>query len=446
MSSTESTKPGVLTLHHLNNSQSQRILWLLEELAVEYQLEYSIIHYTRDPKYQRAPPELASIHQLGRSPTIITPDGRAIVESLTITKYLLQTYDVRRRFASEDWIRDETLCAFSSSSLFPLATQEMLFDIAVRNTPRPFSYIMKRIKQAHDSFYSDAEFQKDMVFLESELGAGQWFNGSELGMSDFVLSWPLDVIAVRGYVDLEKQYPRLDAWKRRKDERPAWKSALEKGNGTGTDGSSEEIGKVERGLRLESGRRGGFGLGDDMKMLSLLKTTQPRLRVQVALLRSHDNRAQIFAEIAAYVRTSVRVCTSVLCRPKRKQISIRILHAARPLPPPPAELLAIALSFESVFYLDVDPVPMFLASGWASEPSRNPFAKPPSKRQWGTPNRSQEALGEDAELAVWAFVAEVACVEELVSGGRRNERMEICGRVQRAYREIFGMGYESFEG
>ncbi|CAL3973145.1 unnamed protein product [Diplocarpon coronariae] len=235
MSSTESTKPGVLTLHHLNNSQSQRILWLLEELAVEYQLEYSIIHYTRDPKYQRAPPELASIHQLGRSPTIITPDGRAIVESLTITKYLLQTYDVRRRFASEDWIRDETLCAFSSSSLFPLATQEMLFDIAVRNTPRPFSYIMKRIKQAHDSFYSDAEFQKDMVFLESELGAGQWFNGSELGMSDFVLSWPLDVIAVRGYVDLEKQYPRLDAWKRRKDERPAWKSALEKGNGYDLD-------------------------------------------------------------------------------------------------------------------------------------------------------------------------------------------------------------------
>ncbi|PBP23184.1 glutathione S-transferase [Diplocarpon rosae] len=235
MSPIDPAKLGVLTLHHLNNSQSQRILWLLEELAVEYRLEYSIIHYARDPKYQRAPQDLTSIHQLGRSPTIVTPDGRAIVESLTITKYLLTTYDIRRRFASDDWIRDDMLCAFSSSSLFPLATQEMLFDIAVRKTPWPFSYIMKRIKKAHDRFYSDAEFKKDMVFLESELREEAWFNGSELGMSDFVLSWPMDIIAARGYVDMEKEYPRLNAWKMRKDERPAWKSALERGNGYDLD-------------------------------------------------------------------------------------------------------------------------------------------------------------------------------------------------------------------
>ncbi|KAI9047216.1 hypothetical protein LZ554_008670 [Drepanopeziza brunnea f. sp. 'monogermtubi'] len=230
MSAPESPKPGVLTLHHLSNSQSQRILWLLEELFLEYKLEYNIVLYTRDPKYKRAPAELTAVHPLGRSPTIVTAGGRTLVESLTITRYLLKTYDTGNKFAAEDWIREDTLASFSSSSLFPLATQEMLFDLAAKNTPWPFNYIMKRIKKAHDSFYSDAEFKKDMEFLQSELGEGEWFNGKDLGMADFVLSWPMDVIAVRGYVDLEKSYPTLYAWRTRLHQRPAWKSALEKGN------------------------------------------------------------------------------------------------------------------------------------------------------------------------------------------------------------------------
>ncbi len=130
-----------------------------------------------------------------------------------------------------DWIRNDTLCSFSSASLFPLATQELLFDLAAKNTPWPFSYITRRIKKAHDSFYSDAEFKKDMVFLKGELGDREWFNGERLGMSDFVLCWPMDVIAVRGYVDFEKEYPMLHAWRLRVKERPAWKRGLEKGNG-----------------------------------------------------------------------------------------------------------------------------------------------------------------------------------------------------------------------
>ncbi|PBP16285.1 alpha-1,2-mannosyltransferase (Mnn2) [Diplocarpon rosae] len=92
-----------------------------------------------------------------------------------------------------------------------------------------------------------------------------------------------------------------------------------------------------------------------------------------------------------------------------------------------------------------NPAPMFLASGWASEASLNPFAKPPSKRQWGAPERSQEIFGEDVEVAVWSFVLDVACVEELVVSGLRSERTEVCERVQAAYREIFRREYVKIE-
>ncbi|KAL2062876.1 hypothetical protein VTL71DRAFT_5948 [Oculimacula yallundae] len=230
MSATEELKPGVPTLHHLSNSQSQRILWLLEELAIEYELEYNVVLYSRGAKDKRAPKELASIHPLGRSPTLVTADGRTLIESLTITTYLLKTYDVRNKFVADDWIREDTLRSFVGATLFPLASLEMLFDIAAKNTPWPFSFIMRRIKKGFDDFFSNAEFKKDLEYLEGELSDSEWFNGKELGQVDFVMNWPLDVIAIRGYADLEKDYPKLHAWRMRVYERQGWKQALTKGN------------------------------------------------------------------------------------------------------------------------------------------------------------------------------------------------------------------------
>ncbi|CZS89584.1 hypothetical protein WAI453_002742 [Rhynchosporium graminicola] len=230
MSATEGLKSGVPTLHHLSNSQSQRILWLLEELAIEYKLEYNVVLHSRGAKDKRAPKELASVHPLGRAPTLVTAEGRVLIESLTITTYLLKTYDADGRFATEDWVREDTLRSFAGASLFPLASLEMLFDLAEKNTPWPFSFIMRRIKKGFDNFFSNAEFKKDLVYLEGELGDAEWFNGKSLGQADFVMNWPLDVIAIRGYADLEKEYPKLHAWRLRVYERPAWKQALAKGN------------------------------------------------------------------------------------------------------------------------------------------------------------------------------------------------------------------------
>ncbi|KAF8848534.1 glutathione S-transferase [Acephala macrosclerotiorum] len=225
----DSTTPGDApqkpTLHHLSDSQSQRILWLLEELAIPY----TLINYKRDEQ-KRSPPELKTIHPLGRSPIFVTAHGRIITESMTIATYLLETYDIPKKFAHSDWIRDMTLTSFSGTSLLDLADTELLFDLAAKHTPWPLSYITRYIKKKYDSFFSTAEFEKNMEFLAKELGDQEWFNGKEPGRADFMLSWPMDFVGQRGYVDL-KDFPTLHAWRMRITERPAWKSALEKGNG-----------------------------------------------------------------------------------------------------------------------------------------------------------------------------------------------------------------------
>lgn len=106
----------------------------------------------------------------------------------------------------------------------------MLFDLTEKQTPFPFTFIARNIRKGIQSFYTGPEFKKALVFLEGELRDSEWFNGECLGRADFMLSWPLDMIAQRGWVDLEG-YPRIEAWRRRIQGREAWKTGLEKGNG-----------------------------------------------------------------------------------------------------------------------------------------------------------------------------------------------------------------------
>jgi glutathione S-transferase len=178
----------------------------------------------------RAPPELAEVHQLGKSPVLVASNGRTITESMAIASYLLKTYDTTSKFATADWIRDETLCSFAGTSIGNLMSIELLFDLAVKHTPWPFRFIMKMIKDSFDNFFSNTEFKKDMTYLQEELGDSDFFNGKEIGRCDIILSWPMDMILMRGYVNLAKDYPKLHAWKKRIEERPAWKSGLEKGS------------------------------------------------------------------------------------------------------------------------------------------------------------------------------------------------------------------------
>lgn len=208
-----------ITLHPLisphslipQNSQSQRVLWLLEELCIPYNL---VLH-SRNPKTVRAPPELAKIHPLGKSPILVISSGIPIVESSAIVSYLLRTYDTSGRFSSQDWVRDETLTSFAGATLGPITTVELIFDLAAQKTPWPLKYIPGAIYKAMHNNFTGPEFKKALTFLEGELDGSDWFNGKELGRSDVMLSWPLDMIAQANWVDLEREYPAIYAWRKR---------------------------------------------------------------------------------------------------------------------------------------------------------------------------------------------------------------------------------------
>jgi len=217
-------KAGVPTLHHLNHSQSQRILWLLEELDIEYNL----VIYKRTKTY-RAPDELKAVQELGKAPMLITSDGRVIIETSAIAAYLLKTYDPKGRFAAEDYIRDEVLTSFAGSTIGPVISTEMLFDMAAKHTPWPLVYLARVVRRGIQNSFTKAEFAKDLKYLEKEIGEKDWFNGDMLGRSDIMLSFPLDLVNMRGYVDYEKEYPRVAAWRKRIQEREAWKRGIVKG-------------------------------------------------------------------------------------------------------------------------------------------------------------------------------------------------------------------------
>ena len=202
------------------------MIWLLEELNVEYNL----VLYKRNEKH-RAPPELLEVQQLGKSPVFVTAEGRAIIERSAIVAYIIKTYDGTGAHAPEDWIKDEILNSFAGASLGPLTSIELLFDLAAKHTPWPLVYIARLFRKGIQKNFTTAEFKKSMTFLEDELGGNEWFNGKGFGRADIMFTFPIDYIYMRKWMDLEKDYPRIAAWRRRVWERPAWKRGLEKGNG-----------------------------------------------------------------------------------------------------------------------------------------------------------------------------------------------------------------------
>jgi len=239
--SSEAAQP---ILHHLNvsseyfvfkrqanmhqNSQSQRIIWLLEELAIPYQLRL----YTRQTTgadQGRAPPELTNIHPLGKSPILVTSDGRTITESSTIALYLIKTYDTAGKFQSGDWVREDSLCSFAGASMGPIGMLKLMLDIAVEQTPYLARPLVRLITGGVDKAFSGPEMRKSCEYLESEL-KDDYFTGNEPGRADFALSWPFDMMEQRKWIDVS-EFPKLMAWRKRCQERPAWKRGLEKGNG-----------------------------------------------------------------------------------------------------------------------------------------------------------------------------------------------------------------------
>ncbi|TEY85092.1 hypothetical protein BOTCAL_0017g00040 [Botryotinia calthae] len=200
------------TLHHLDHSQSQRILWLLEELGVEYNVVYHFRKPADDPIAPfRSPESLKALGPYGKAPVFTTgaADGnRYIPEGDAICTYLLRKFDTEDKFGlnSGDWVRDETLNCFNLTT---------------------FNGVV--------NWFDGPELREILTILDGELKnapEGGYFMGKNPGRADIMMEFPMSFVKHRNWVDLEKEFPRLDEWLKRVYDRPAWKRGLQKGNGS----------------------------------------------------------------------------------------------------------------------------------------------------------------------------------------------------------------------
>jgi glutathione S-transferase len=216
----------MIIVHHLNNSRSQRVLWLLEELG----LPYEIVRYQRDPKTMLAPRELRAIHPLGKSP--ILQDGDVTVaESGAIVEYLLERYGQGRLkpdVGSADWLRFIYFLHYAEGSAMPPLLLKLVF-VRMETAPVPFfaKPVARLLAKGAQKAFIDPQLKLHLDYLEGEIGKSEWFAGDAFTAADIQMSFPLEAAASRGGLDASR--PKLHAFLERIHARPAYQAALAKG-------------------------------------------------------------------------------------------------------------------------------------------------------------------------------------------------------------------------
>ena len=216
----------VITVHHLNNSRSQRVLWLLEELGLPYEL----VKYERDPKTMLAPKSLEAIHPLGKSP-VITDDGKTIAESGAILEYLVDTYGKGRLIpatGTQAHIDYRYFLHYAEGSLMPYLLLKLIFR-RIKTAPMPFFVkpIAKGIAGKVSSQFVDPNLVRHLTFLNNHLAKHEWFAGDSLTAADIQMSFPVESAVARGG-DLA-DVSQLAAWVNKIKARPAFAKAIESG-------------------------------------------------------------------------------------------------------------------------------------------------------------------------------------------------------------------------
>lgn len=217
----------MLHLHHLANSRSFRILWLLEELEVDYKLT----NYERNKAY-RAPESLKAIHPLGHAP-ILEVDNRTLVESGFIIEYLLKHYDKQQSFKPADdneaaWDDYTFWLHFAEASLMPPLVMRLVFTKVVQQSPMFIKPVSKKIQGQVEKNMISSNLDKMLAMMEQHLQHNAWFAGSEFSGADIQMH--LGVVGANAGPGLNKnKYANLLNWLKRCEERPAFKRAEEKG-------------------------------------------------------------------------------------------------------------------------------------------------------------------------------------------------------------------------
>lgn len=199
----------MIVVHHLNDSRSQRVLWLLEELNLNYRIQ----HYQRDPVTRLAPPELKAVHPLGKAPVIVD-DGQTVFESGAIIDYLIRHHGEGRLQPSVGWPEFEAyqqwLHYAEGSAMLPLMLKLYVGRLGEAGAP-----LAPRI---------DSEIANHLGFVDQSLQGRDWLVGQDITGADIQMSFVGE--AARG---LRAQYPNIDAWVKRFQARPAYQRALERG-------------------------------------------------------------------------------------------------------------------------------------------------------------------------------------------------------------------------
>jgi glutathione S-transferase len=216
----------MVVVHHLNNSRSQRVLWLLEELGVPYEVK----RYERDAKTMLAPPALLAIHPLGKSPVIT--DGEVVLpESGAIIEYLVDTYGngrLKPPAGSAQRLKYLYWMHYAEGSAMPPLLLRLVFNRVANNpAPWPISAIARRIATTVDKSFIEPNLTRHLNFMEAELNAQTWFAGEEFTAADVQMSFPLEAAASRGGLNASR--PKLMAFLERIHARDAYKRALERG-------------------------------------------------------------------------------------------------------------------------------------------------------------------------------------------------------------------------
>jgi glutathione S-transferase len=216
----------MIVVHHLNNSRSQRVLWLLEELG----LEYEIRRYQRDPKTMLAPASLRAVHPLGKSP-VITDGSLTLAESGAIMEYVVEHHGGGRlapAAGTPERMRYTYWLHYAEGSAMPPLLMKLVFD-RIETAPMPFfaKPIAKAIARRARSSFIEPQIALHLTYLEAELGKHRWFAGNEFTAADIQMSFPLEAAAAG--VGLDASRPKLAAFLDRIHARPAYLRALERG-------------------------------------------------------------------------------------------------------------------------------------------------------------------------------------------------------------------------
>lgn len=214
----------MITVHHLNNSRSQRVLWLLEELHVIYEIR----RYERDKTTMLAPKELKAVHPLGKSP-VITDGDLVIAETGAIIEYLLEKYGKGRLIpaaGTPERLRYTYWLHYAEGSAMTPLLLKLVFQRMPLNAPALMRGLVKSITSKAQERLSDPQIRTHLDYWDNELSKAEWFTGSEFTAADIMMSFPLEAAAARADA---KSKPMVKAFLDRIHDRSAYQAALKRG-------------------------------------------------------------------------------------------------------------------------------------------------------------------------------------------------------------------------